>query len=251
MTKEKSDNDFSNEIADENPVLPVVVPGKARFAPYIPPPNPLLHTWQELHRISSQPDRLVAVKAADVPLIEAARPLLDALTHASDHFKIAKRIAAEEVDAFHRQLLREVVAFQSVCHDAGIGDSEVLCASYMLCTALDEATAIALSSDDETPGPGAWTDRPLSVHFHGDNKGGKNVFVLLGWLVARPEEHIDLLELVLYLLALGFQGIYRNAMGGRSNLDNIRRRVHGMVSACRGELKSARLQRIERLLREL
>lgn len=246
----RDEDDFTDEIAGEQLVLPVAIRGGPTFAPHASASKPLLSGPQELHRISPQPDRLVVVKAADVPLIEAARPLLDALARVAEHLT-ARKVGAEEVDTLHRQLLEKVVSFLSVCQDAGIGNPHILGASYMLCSALDEAVAIALCGGGEKPDLQAWAVQPLSVHFHGDNRGGKNVFVLLGWLVARPAEQIDLLELMLYLLALGFQGIYRHAAGGRRELESIRRRVHNVVSACRGEPTSARLQHIEELLREL
>jgi hypothetical protein len=71
--------------------------------------KPVLKIRQDLARISLQPDRLMAVRAARVPPLEAARPLLDALAG------MPGKPDVRPLDALHDVLLREVVSFQSVC----------------------------------------------------------------------------------------------------------------------------------------
>ena len=108
-------------------------------------------------------------------------------------------------------------------------------ASYALCTALDAAAA-----DTAHVGSGACdveadsgTTHSLAVHFHGDSNGGVQVFRLVSWLVNNPQGPLDLLELVLVVLRLGFEGVYRHAIKGRRELENMQYRIHSMVSTCR------------------
>ncbi|MCR8957936.1 type IVB secretion system protein IcmH/DotU [Variovorax sp. S2] len=193
------------------------------------PPEPILQGPQELARLSPQPDRLEAMRTAASPLFDAARPLLTALAG------MAARLDVAQADAVYLRLKEEVALFQSVCNDAGIRYEVILGASYSLCTALDAAAAdarvVGSNADDVETHPEA--TRSLAVHFHGDSNGGAKVFRLVGWLVNKPHAHLDLLELMLVILRLGFEGLYRYAAKGRRELENMQYRLHSMVSTCR------------------
>jgi type VI secretion system protein ImpK len=210
----------------------------------VPKPKlqPVLPGRGDLARISPQPDRLVTVEAARVPLLEAARPLLDALARMPDQW------VAMPLDARHQALLREVVSFQSVCQDAGLPHEHIVAASYMVCTALDEAAGNSARGNAGEPAPQPWAGG-LAPHFHGDARGGEGVFRILGFLVNEPQKNLDLLELTLLLLALGFEGLYRKASDGLRVLHEIRMRVHALVYIGRGGTPSPRWTAIERLLK--
>lgn len=205
--------------------------------------EPVLASAQRLARVSPQPDRLVTVMAAPAPLIEAARPLLDALARMSCKADVAW------LDALHGALTHEVTAFQSVCQDARIPCDEIVAASYMLCSALDDvATNSAWSKANESNAQ-VWTGR-LATHFHGDSRGGLGVFRILGYLLNSPQRHLDPLELMLLILALGFKGNYRSAPNGQRLLDSIKERVYSLVYVGRGAIPSQRWAIMERLLKE-
>ena len=193
-----------------------------------PQPKPLLTSEQILSRQSPQPDRLVAVQAARVPLIEAARPLLLALVHMPGH-------DAAHACTLHGDLVREVASFQSVCADAFIRKEYITGASYTLCTALDEAAGLSVWATDATTGVNTWTGRLLAVQFHGDSRGGENVFKFMANLLQRPVEHVDVLELLLIVIALGFEGVYRRAINGKRVLDDIRHALFSTIRSCRGD----------------
>lgn len=191
-------------------------------------PKPLLTHAQTLTRQSPQPDRLDAVQAARVPLIEAARPLLLALVHIRGH-------DAAHAGTLHGDLVREVASFQSVCMDASIRKEYITGASYTLCTALDEAAGLSVWATDATTGVNTWAGRLLAVQFHGDGRGGENVFKFMANLLQRPAEHVDVLELLLIVIALGFEGVYRRAISGKRVLDDIRHALFSTVRSCRGD----------------
>jgi type VI secretion system protein ImpK len=214
----------------------------APAAPPKPKPRPVLSGRRDLARISPQPDRLVTVEAARVPLLEAARPLLDALA------RMPGQCDAMPLDSLHQVLLREVVSFQSVCQDAGLPYEHVLAASYMLCTALDEAASNSARGNAGEAAPQLWTGG-LAPYFHGDARGGEGVFRILGFLVNEPQKNLDLLELTLLVLTLGFEGLYRRRPSGRRVLHEIRMRVHALVYIGRGGTPSPRWTAIERLLK--
>lgn len=207
--------------------------------------EPILSGRQELARASPQPDRLVAVCAAASPLFEAARPLLKALA------TMPARLDLAQAEALHRQLVAEVPSFQAVCGDARIRPEYIVGASYALCAALDESASAAFVSeaDSRAEETNPWMTRSLAVRFHGNSKGGAQVFTLVGRLVIEPKAHIDLLEVVFVIFMFGFEGAYRYAANGRRELDNMRHQIHAMVSNCRKSGNAEQLahwQRVER-----
>ena len=175
--------------------------------------------------------RLAAIAAAQNPLLEAAQPLLRALSD------LPRELSSTVVPALNLVLKREVTTFQSLCHTAKIRHEHVVAASYCLCTALDEAAQGSSWGGPQGKGDaGPWASQQLAQYFHGDYQGGDKVFLLVGRLAANPQEHIDLLELVYLILGLGFEGRYRNLANGRRELENIRQRLLTMLSASRGEV---------------
>ncbi|WP_353146754.1 DotU family type VI secretion system protein [Pollutimonas bauzanensis] len=131
-------------------------------------------------------------------------------------------------------LLDEVRQFEMRAQQAGIANETILGARYCLCTALDEAAAL-------TPwgGNGVWSAHSLLVTFHNETWGGEKFFQLLAKLSQNPRQHIDLLELLYYCLLLGFEGRYRVADNGRSQLDTVRQRLLLILRDVRGEYAAA------------
>lgn len=208
-----------------------------------PRSQPLLSNHQTLARRSPQPDRLVAALASRIPLIEAARPLLLALA------RMPEQRAASQSDALHRDLADHVSAFQSVCTDALVRQAYVTGASYVLCTALDEAAGLPRGATARAEDLDIRLQPQLAVQFHGDGRGGQNVFLFVASLLKNPSEHIDLLELQLIVISLGFEGMYRAASNGKRALDEIRHAVLEAVRSCRGEaVPAAHWNLIESLL---
>jgi type IV/VI secretion system ImpK/VasF family protein len=188
------------------------------------PLEPLLEGRQELARLSPQPDRRVAVLAAPSPLVEAARPPLDALANMPQ-----TPLDAEQITALHAELTREIASFQSVCREARMPREEITSASYALCAALDEAACMTCWGGAVGKEAGEWAARLLAVQFHGDAQGGVKLFKLLGLVFARARSHIDLLDLLHRILEAGFMGSYRSTLKGPRVLEDIRRNVEDKI----------------------
>lgn len=214
----------------------------AAMAPQ-PTPKPVLPKDQKLARISPQPERLIAVMASRAPLLEAARPLLDMLMRMIRE----PEVAASDISLSMRAL--EVTAFQSVCQDARIPFDEIVAASYMLCTALDDVLNNSAWGKANESATQVWLGG-LAIEFHGDNGGGVGVFRILGYLLNEPQKYLDLLELMLLILALGFKGVYRKAPNGQRLMDSIAERVYTLVYVGREGTPSPRWDVIERLLKD-
>lgn len=191
-----------------------------------PAPRPQVQLAPEPNREA----RLAAVKAAVNPLLEAAQPLIRALC------EMPTDLTPEQVEVFHRLMVREVSNFREICTSAQIRYEHMVAGSYALCTALDEAVQRKPWGGGSGTEAGAWAARSLAQQFHEDSDGGEKVFLLIGRLVANEQEHIDLIELLYFIVSLGFEGRYRSAPNGRRDHDAIRHRLYEKVMNLRGEV---------------
>ncbi len=165
--------------------------------------------------------RVTEIGQAANPLLAAARPLLRALADMPMDFQPGQGERLKEV------LVQEARDFQAVCERANIRREHILAARYALCTALDEAA-------NGTPwGQHTWANNSLLIQLHGENDGGERVFHLLGRLVERPAEHMDVIEVIYHVLSLGFLGRYAGHTDGHRQLDAIRQRLLHLISGAR------------------
>lgn len=140
--------------------------------------------------------RVAKVRAAQIPLLEAALPLLRALSEMPETIPVIA-----DVELLKDILRHEITLFSVVCDEADIPWKKMAIVRYCLCTALDEAahgTSWGLQS--------GWSQSNLLNHFEGDNDGGNKFFLLVGRLSASPHEFPDVLEIMLHILGLGFEG---------------------------------------------
>ncbi|MDR2786788.1 MAG: type VI secretion system protein TssL, long form [Candidatus Accumulibacter sp.] len=174
--------------------------------------------------------RLEKVKAAQNPLLEAAKPLLLAIAQTPKDLPDAASAAA-----WRELLIREVNAFSQICSRINIRREHAVTASFCLTTALDEAAnSTRWGGTYDIEQAGIWAKQQLASHFHNDTQGGKKFFLLIGRLSTHAEEHLDLLELMYYILGLGFQGQYSAITNGPRELEAIRHRLLALISAARG-----------------
>ena len=131
-------------------------------------------------------------------------------------------------------LASEIRAFEVRAQRAGISPEQIGAARYCLCTALDEAAA-------STPWGSAanWAANSLLVEFHNETWGGEKFFQVLERAAKQPREHLLLLELLYYCLALGFEGRYRVLDHGHAQLDALRRETAATLRSVRGEFDPA------------
>ena len=158
------------------------------------------------------------------PLLAAAAPLLGlilVLAEGARHDtpgELRMQVAGE-IQAFHRRLERHTVALHSM-----------RVASYALCGAVDEAV---LTTDWGSVSD--WSMNTLLWSFHQDSTGGENFFRYVADLAMRPDTQVELVELLVLLVDLGFQGRHRISHDGAYALETIRLRLHAVVHASRCE----------------
>ena len=160
------------------------------------------------------------------PLVMAANPVLNLIPQL--------RATAHHPDpaALRDFLIEQIKTFEMRARQAGIGNETVIGARYCLCTVLDETAA-------QTPwgGSGSWSQHSLLVTFHNETSGGEKFFQLLSKLAQNPQQHSDFLELMYYCLAMGFEGRFRIAENGRTQLETLKQRLLSILATTKGDVE--------------
>ncbi|MDR2260465.1 MAG: DotU family type VI secretion system protein [Azoarcus sp.] len=157
------------------------------------------------------------------PLVWAAGRLLDMVA------QIRSMPQLDDLAKLRRQLVMEVRAFEQRAQSVGVARDELIGARYCLCTVLDEAAAHAPWGSK-----GAWAKQSLLVSFHNEAWGGEKYYLLLARLAQNPERHKNLIELLYYCNALGFEGRFRIIDNGYSQLEILKRRIASILDKVKG-----------------
>ncbi len=169
----------------------------------------------------------------DLPeVISGSNPL----TRASNHLlNLIPQLRAtlelkQDISDLKAYLIEQVKLFEQRARVFGVTEETIVGARYCLCTALDETAA-------QTPWgcEGTWPAHSLLVKFHNETWGGEKFFMLLSRLAQNPQQHHDLLELMYYCIALGFEGRYRIMDNGRTQLETVKRRLADILQKNEGE----------------
>ena len=161
------------------------------------------------------------------PFLEAARVLLRSLA------ELPVELNAEGVHGLHTLLTRELHTFTRLCEQVNLRREHMLAVRYALCTALDESISRKPWAGGEAQQTGMWSTQALLNQFHGENEGGKTVFLLIGRLAHAADEHMHVLEVIHHLLSLGFMGSYQVESDGHRMVETIRHRLYTLVVAGR------------------
>jgi type VI secretion system protein ImpK len=213
-------------IDDDDPFGKTVLkpmPG-GRRRPSAPPADdaPRLERWPEPAAVPLSP-RSTGLN----PLEIAASSLLALLTQ-------LKTLSAHPDPAGLRdRVIGEIQRFEQRARELGYHDATGLTAArYVLCTALDDVVL-------NTPWGSAsvWQQQSLLVTFHREAWGGEKFFQILDRLLQDPGRHIDLLEFMYLLMALGFQGRYRVLKDGRNRLEEVREKLYRTLRSQRGDFE--------------
>ncbi|MCX8966823.1 type VI secretion system protein TssL [Erwinia psidii] len=173
--------------------------------------------------------RVLKVKAAENPLLEAVQPLLRALSDMPDTM-----LSSEHAEALKKILKNEIDLFSVVCDEIEISWKKMAIVRYCICTALDEA-ALTTSWGSQW----GWSQSNILNHFEGDNDGGNKFFLLIGRLSMNPHEYADVLEVLLRILGLGFEGRYSILEDGDRQLTKIRQRLLTIIQSTRDSMPAA------------
>jgi type VI secretion system protein ImpK len=160
------------------------------------------------------------------PLVAAALPLLDLCVR----FKTSTSHA--DVEGLRLRVLHEIDAFERRVTPLGLAPRSIRASKYALCATIDDLVL-------NTPwgSRSIWTTRSIVGSLFSDTWGGDRFFDLLTQLKKDPGINVDLLELLYYCISLGFEGKYRIAPRGASELTVLREDLYRLIRAARGEFE--------------
>ncbi|AJG20689.1 type VI secretion system protein TssL, long form [Cupriavidus basilensis] len=171
--------------------------------------------WIPPQRIFEQ--RLADVQRARNPILEASGRLVRCLCD------LPERLAPAETERLRELINEELDTFKALVERANVKREHVIASHYAICTALDDVVL------QQEWGQGWWASHSLLVQHHQDNLGGEKVYQVLGRLVESPHEHIAVIELIYYLMSLGFMGRYRTMTDGDRQHHTIRQRLYDLL----------------------
>ncbi|OED39508.1 hypothetical protein AB833_15175 [Chromatiales bacterium (ex Bugula neritina AB1)] len=182
----------------------------------------------------SHPQPSISASALPIPeqLFGGVNPIEQAASRLLSILVTIKNASSHPApNQLKEQISSEMEAFRTRAKKV-VGDpKELTIASYVLCTALDEAalnTPWGHKSD--------WAKNSLLSSFHREVRGGERFFEILKRLGAEPEKNLNLLELMYVCLSLGYEGTYKITKNGQATLQKIRNwlfeilRAHGRAS---------------------
>lgn len=160
------------------------------------------------------------------PLVTAANLILDLVP------QIRMTARHPHPPALREYLVGHIKQFELRARQEGIGTETIIGARYCLCTVLDETAA-------QTPwgGSGVWSQHSLLVTFHNETSGGEKFFQLLSKLAQNPQQHYDLLELMYYCMAMGFEGRFRIVDNGRPQLETLKQRLLHILTTAKEKME--------------
>lgn len=156
--------------------------------------EPAMDTHHPAHLQGINGDTLSAGSQIN-QLIIHAMPLLMLITqlrHTVEHPNVA---------SLRAQVLTEIKTFEKKLTDIHYPMRILIAARYCLCTALDETV---LSRPWGTSS--VWVQESLLSLLHNETWGGERFYIILEDMLKDTRKHIDFIELVYYLLSLGFEG---------------------------------------------
>ena len=194
---------------DPDATVRVPSPGKIRNNPFAPKSTP--------ESIQANLATLGGLNS----LIALANPILGAVP------QIRRTLKHPDPAGLRANLRDQIESLQTSASFAEVSDAAMLSASYALCALLDESAAA-------TPWGGAWIENGLLKEVCGESGGGEGFFTRLEKISTSPDptdaDSADLLEFYDVCLALGFEGRYRQAEGGRLALIELRNNLYALIA---------------------
>lgn len=153
--------------------------------------------------------------SASNPLIAAAAPILILLGHL--------RLMVAELDAvpLAEHLGEAIQEFENSAADAAVPAEDARIAKFVLCEVVDDIAGNLPGFDKNV-----WKQHGMLSRFFQAAHPGAGFFKALNKILADPESHHDLLELMQVCLSLGFEGQYRGMAPEDGSLQRVRKDVY-------------------------
>lgn len=146
------------------------------------------------------------------PITAAAAPLLILLG------RLRLMIIDMQAVPLMTHVAQEIREFEKKAGEAGVPPEDIQVAKYALCGTADDIVQNLPGTDRHV-----WMQYSMLAQFFGVRTSGVGFFEELKKILANPAPRYNLLELMHACLSLGFEGQYRGAAGGDSDLQRWRR----------------------------
>ncbi|MCC2688430.1 MAG: hypothetical protein K0S21_1233 [Rhizobiaceae bacterium] len=153
--------------------------------------------------------------AAANPITAAAAPLLILLG------RLRLLIVEMQAVPLMNHVAEAIVEFEKKIQEAGVSREDTQIAKYALCGTADDIVQNLPGADRHV-----WMQYSMLARFFQVRTSGVGFFEELNKILANPAPRYDLLELMHACLSLGFEGQYRGAAGGDTELQRVRRDVY-------------------------
>ncbi|MCV3207167.1 type VI secretion system protein TssL, long form [Mesorhizobium sp. YC-39] len=164
----------------------------------------------------------VLLNATDSVRYSAANPILAAAAPLLMLFGQLRLLPVErQAEPLAEHVADEIEKFDRTMEKSGVPEEDARIAKFALCETADD-----LIGNLPWPKKDAWAQHSLLPRFFHVEPTGTGFFEALNKLLATPEAHYDLLELMHACLSLGFEGQYRGLAREDTNLERVRRDVY-------------------------
>ena len=154
-------------------------------------------TFNDVSNIENRKSELIPI--SNNSLLASAMPLLAFIQN------IKNAEYCEDINKLQTNLIAQFEQFESDVQLFGYDQRTMLAARYCLCTALDEAVL-----NTEWGINSMWVQQSLLAVLHNETSGGQRFYIILKKLSENAESNLDVLELLYFILSLGFEGRYYN-----------------------------------------
>ncbi|TIT01893.1 type VI secretion system protein TssL, long form [Mesorhizobium sp.] len=164
----------------------------------------------------------ILLNATDSVRYSAANPILAAAAPLLMLFGQLRLMPVErEAEQLAEHVAGAIEKFNRTIRKAGVPEEDARIAKFALCETADD-----LIGNLPWPKRDEWAQHSMLSQFFHIVPTGAGFYEALNKILAAPEAHYDLLELMHACLSLGFEGQYRGLAHEDNNLERVRRDVY-------------------------
>ncbi|UVK44045.1 type VI secretion system protein TssL, long form [Mesorhizobium sp. AR07] len=167
-------------------------------------------------------EQATLLDAADIVKYSAANPILAAAAPLLMLFGQLRLISVErQAEPLAQHVTEAIEKFDRTMEKSGVPEEDARIAKFILCETADD-----LIGNLPWPKNDDWAQHSMLGQFFHVESTGTGFYEALNTILANPETHYDLLELMHACLSLGFEGQYRGVTREDNNLERVRRDVY-------------------------
>ncbi|MER9300055.1 type VI secretion system protein TssL, long form [Mesorhizobium sp. M0621] len=167
-------------------------------------------------------EQAMLLGAADIVKYSAANPILAGaapLLMLLGQFRLMP--VERQAEPLAEHVTEAIEKFDRTVEKSGVAEEDARIAKFALCETVDD-----LIGNLPWPRSDDWAQHSMLGQFFHTERTGTGFYEALNKILANPETHYDLLELMHACLSLGFEGQYRGVKREDNNLERVRRDVY-------------------------